>query len=1088
MIARRVSPLAKAGVAMGVVAGILIASYWGWEDRGDSTGNGGAKTEEATLGEHGEGKPKDPTGEGDDQPAAESPYAAAESARQVVSVPALTGSVQTRDGAAIEGAVVSWTRVRAADLQADSNAEAFGRAADDSMTVWTRSDEDGAFEFATPPRGESDRASVLWASHVGHGAQSVWLEAPDEQARSAGILVLPGMGPLDVRVIDGDGNPVIGARLEHLAVDPPCATLAPDDPARSRRERMFLGRQAETNEQGRALLGAFPGEQLVSAKWGSFVSSTWRGEAPAEITLSMAPTFIVGGQILFPLGGAEEDSASAEAVHRIVLWKRTGNIWSELLAVPDVAEGPWGPLAIPRLPRSRYRVDLESTRFVPVSVEFDAPALGNHVAIDLAPPVPGELWFFAEKEDGEAVDGAVLHLEWTAGEREGRLQVAARPDGYVYMGNAPTGQIRYWFTAPEYADSEPGVLQIPLPEPTTLLVTMQRAGILRGRCLHGEQPVEDFEVMVWRSGLIGTGTPYPFRARAEGTFEIPGAPVGEVCITASSAELPSCEPLTVDVSEAAVSEVELRLSSPLVGRGRVVDERSGDPLPEATIQTFVAGATAAIAPWGLPFPVESDGSFAVPGFTARRNYFLVEAPGYSSHFGAVVAENGDAVELGRIALSRTQSLHVQLTTGGADPQATDFSTYTFRAEGPVDYPTRNFAPDGRLRIDDMSAGFYTLVVKRPGGVWHFVTTKLEPHAEWDIQLRVGGSRHLTVNVLDEHGQPADMGYLVEVLYRPDTSFLVRQRERMGPGGTTEFAGIDSDRIEVQLVSDDFAEVYAHTWASFEGQQSLTLDLALGGRSLVVRVVDEGGSAVSGARVRLADPEDPRLMFVGMTGPDGIASILGVPEKRLVGHLLHNTLGTCNGLEVDGARDEVELVFVTGGAVELVVVDGPEKLVDVRCAMWDPFGDLSDRRTTSEDGRVSYRPLAPGPYRFHAERIDCWPIDFDAEARTEDHVTTIEMRRLGGVEFTVFANDGTPAAGRPVTLHSLEFDTDVDEWRKAGRLPPEGSLTTDAAGRLLVEGLPHGSYRWQITAAGGDVAAGQVELLPAQMVKVNVPLP
>ncbi len=57
----------------------------------------------------------------------------------------------------------------------------------------------------------------------------------------------------------------------------------------------------------------------------------------------------------------------------------------------------------------------------------------------------------------------------------------------------------------------------------------------------------------------------------------------------------------------------------------------------------------------------------------------------------------------------------------------------------------------------------------------------------------------------------------------------------------------------------------------------------------------------------------------------------------------------------------------------------------------------------------------------------------------------------------------------VRLVSVEHSTEVDEWIAQRRVECVlGATRTDAEGKLLVRGLPHGEYEWSCGVASGRV--------------------
>jgi len=122
------------------------------------------------------------------------------------------------------------------------------------------------------------------------------------------------------------------------------------------------------------------------------------------------------------------------------------------------------------------------------------------------------------------------------------------------------------------------------------------------------------------------------------------------------------------------------------------------------------------------------------------------------------------------------------------------------------------------------------------------------------------------------------------------------------------------------------------------------------------------------------------------------------------------------------------------------------------------------------------------------REDCWPTTVDKELKPGEQArVTVQMRRLGDLEFTLFSPDGLPVSGVDVSFRSEEFDTSIDSWLAEERIRAPGGLTTDKRGSIHVEGLPRGAYSWSATAFDQELA-GTIELKPTKDNKVSAFVP
>jgi hypothetical protein len=75
-------------------------------------------------------------------------------------------------------------------------------------------------------------------------------------------------------------------------------------------------------------------------------------------------------------------------------------------------------------------------------------------------------------------------------------------------------------------------------------------------------------------------------------------------------------------------------------------------------------------------------------------------------------------------------------------------------------------------------------------------------------------------------------------------------------------------------------------------------------------------------------------------------------------------------------------------------------------------------------------------------------------------------------------DGLPVSAAAVSLRSMEFDRDVEDWVSEGRLawPVQGARTDDG-GEFAIDGIPNGDYTWRVTVASGETVSGIATVPP-----------
>jgi len=209
---------------------------------------------------------------------------------------------------------------------------------------------------------------------------------------------------------------------------------------------------------------------------------------------------------------------------------------------------------------------------------------------------------------------------------------------------------------------------------------------------------------------------------------------------------------------------------------------------------------------------------------------------------------------------------------------------------------------------------------------------------------------------------------------------------------------------------------------------------------------------------------------------------------LVARLEQSDLGFHHGIPCDATKDEVELVFRCDCRLETTVRDGDTPLSGALCGILDSYGAMANTVYTDEAGRAGHGSLGPGRYNVRVVRKDCWPVERVVEVHDGANQVVLTMRRTGALELSVTSNEGLAVPGQVVGVWSAEFDADVAHWIEQRRVRADSGLVTDQNGKVLVDGLPHGSYRWTVSLAGGAGLAGQVEVPVGETGQQRIVLP
>ncbi len=947
-------------------------------------------------------------------------------------------------------------------------------------TLETISDEAGRFEFNATPGVSDEHGSVLWATHPGFRADYRFFEA-GVAPQSIDSLRLDIAAPIRVKVLSREDVVVSGAVVDQFGTAPAVASHA----QKLVRLRRVLHRSAHTDANGELELGAFPGVQVLIASLGQLRSVPKRTQAGSDLTLRLVPTFSVAGTVSLP----SWEHLNYVGERRLTISVQEGNVSKTLLSLRHVKEGPWGPLQVPLVPGSDcFRIRLDGSPIIPEDARFAPPTPGSLLHFDLAAELGYDVWFFADNEEGEILYDAEARVWWRDKESPHEWKLVerhARADsGEIPVWSLPAGWIKYEVRAPGYVPYVNDDIELPMkPEPYTVAVTLRRAGRIRGRCLHAGRPVEDFEVAIWPHQAEHARTLHPFADREDGSFEIDESWLGEVGITASAGDLPSCVPERLFVEPDRTTEVTLELPSPIKGRGLIVDARTGVPVSGAMVQLHVRGTSQILTPWGPPRTIRPDGRFEVSGLVEGSNALSFRAEGYAALQTTARCETDASIqELGTFALQRPQNLEVRLIGNGP------FSGYRFRAEGVDQVPLQSFPHEGILRVEDIAPGWYTITITEPDESEVVCAVNLVPGEPWLLEKLVGGGRRLEIEPVSDDEAELSQVAIAHIAYQSERGYFV-QRGRESVRGQTPlfvFESIDADSVQVRLF-DRVHEQLAVAQASFSSDE-LHLRVPIQQEALRLSVVDPEGNPLSNVQVTITDPSDDSLLLQGTTGELGVCTILGVPRKPIEASLFHRSAGSRQRVPCDASSGQIELVLAASAWIELQLFDQNAPATGISCSfLWKDDQTAASALSSGSDGRARFEKLTPERYRIRCWHPDYWTVDLEIEARESPEPTPVQIRRLGAVELQVLTG-GIPVSGQAIDLRSSEFGASVQDWIDAGRITAPSGLSTNVRGTISLEGLPHGPYVWAIALSDGKQLQGTLTVLPGKSVHVPIGLP
>jgi len=986
----------------------------------------------------------------------------------------LRGRVRSKSGAGVAGARVVWLALQPEDVEAEPTwpSPDWGESPRTSIDVLTESD--GSFAFTSAPTPELPFGSVLLALHRDHFAGGLDL-GPERGSWPTNIVIeLEPSSPIEVQVVDAAGKPQLGAIVHHVAKP---RARGPADPSPGAPYERFLAQQATTDGNGNVWLAPFRGEQALWARKGELQSVPWQGPRPVRVRLRLGETFSIGGTLSLP-----HWDARFHGERRILVSGWTGNLWRPIAKLRAVQGGEWGPLFIPLEGISHYKVRLEGAPIVPIEQALDPAPAGAHRRIDFVAEKQAELWFEVRDESGNPIPSAKA-VVWWKGAPTGATHVegAARPNGRIWVGTFPPGWVQYRITAPGFAAFE---YEAEAPSVDALGITMHRGGGISGRCTHDGKPVEDFQVIYWHEGSAREYREASFFGREDGAFDLDNLEPGEWSIHAASPRFPSGKPVVVRIEKEVTAQVQLDLPTAIRGGGRVVDQ-DGKVIASARVQAYSSGGIARSFPWGPRVVAAADGTFELEAFVPGANYLSVEADGFSPSDVERNATDTSFLDWGDIRLFRPQALDLALV-GLEEWNGVDLTSLRARGKEGALLEERTFSAEGLVQFEGVAPGDHQVFVTFPDNTWTRLDVRLDPGKDWSFDLKLAGEKRLAVQALDPAGESLSFTAGILVSAQEENGLFVVRAGSCPRDGPATFAGLRATRAQVWVL-DPASEVVATRDIDLSAA-STRVEIRVGEEPLRVRVLDVEHAPLLGAWVTIRSADGREIHAVDDTDSDGQAELFGVPEGMALMDVAHGIAGKCFGVPVDPSVGELEFVLEAKGALELKLVDGDLPLSGVAARIETSGGvTLSDARQTDDQGVVRFEPLGEGSYHLACRRGDCWPALVDRSlAADERALVSVQMRRLGDLELTVFNREGLPVSDLELDLRSKEFDVPVEAWLKDERVQGPAALTTDALGKLRLQGLPHGTYTWSVSL-DGEPQTGSFTLEPAKSNQVRVTL-
>lgn len=917
---------------------------------------------------------------------------------------------------------------------------------------------------------------VLWASHASSRARAVSAEVGAALAEDPIPIVLERCDPLIVRVLGSGGEGVPGAVVVERAVSAHDARVAGRTREPSREadiapewleqfERHFVTDSAGT-------VSAHPAAftlELVARRGQVLSRPRLADPGQGEVVLELREPASALGTVHLPYGFDPADEI------RVSVFQRSPSLVcaedERLLGIARVeTSGSWGPLEVAPDPEHLLIFRLDGGSLVPEEKQLDPRQLRSPFVVDFTPRIGLDLpvlVFVRRGPERAPVPGARVEFIHRLQESEPVARVSGWTDqeGRVLLRGCPetTGAVIVRASGFTSGDVRP----VALPRTVDVEVELAEGGVLFGRCLHDGQPVRDFDVFLWQ-GEPRERVRHSYRDRVDGSFRIDGAPSGMVQTCASSPGQPECDVQTLEIHLDQPRETVFELPSPVVGRGRVVDAHSLEPIANAQLRILVTASMVRLDERGPVHGVLADGSFEIAAFPPRDTLLLVEAAGYGSRRveGSYSAEGG--VTFGEIALARAQALEARIVA----PASYDASQIWFLGQGPTIIPFTRFPVDGRLVIPDVSPGYYRFVAAWQDGSNVTRVAELVAGRPWVLEFSFDPEHELLVEVVGTGNDPLPEGCDVLIIHPTAEGGEAARSASLDERGIARFYDFEATEVLV-VVKDSSGRDLGLTRKSFGASEERRVRLVLSKRSLEILVLDSEMRPVPSAHLHLSDPSAGSYWALySATGADGRHEILGVALDTLLLDVQHPSAGSASNLVVNVAevgRTEIEVTLQGGEDLRARVMDEERPAGGVTLELYPSVRSIHiSSRHTDADGAASWARMQPGRYQVHVNSTGYWPTWHELELRGGGQVHSIEALRLGELVLRLRDVEGHALPGLAVEGIALELGESVSSWAQSRRIHARpAELRTDVAGELRLQGIPRGTYRLRIQTPAGE---------------------
>lgn len=973
----------------------------------------------------------------------------------------------------IRGASVRWSALDAEWIAAEGEWPRLDWEKLDRQTVSATTDEHGEASVELP--NQSGARGVLWVTDPRYAAAAFVSDERGEPALPR-VIVLRDPSHLNVRVAGAAGVGAEALEVESLA---DCRELSSSSldalqcSARRTYRRTWTAKASEL-----VAIEPLAVEQAVQASCGNLRSEPWFGRAPADITLELRPTFVLGGRVRTegPTGPVEA-WVTCRAVR--------GFEKSQLARVHVATDGAFGDMRLPVLECDSYEVELIGPQCARQFAQIVDPAAGDRRTVEFSISSGVTVAVQAVDPESLGIAGATVTAQWLDDTAWRRVERRTNADGIASFEGLPPASVWLRVRAAGFVPKLAEPVETSTHDGKPIRLQLTPAGRVEGRCLIAGQPARDFTVHFW-SKQPTDGGKLEVRGSADGHFVVDEAAPGEFVLMATGTTSLQSPQVRVLVDYVKTAEAVLELPAPLTLTGRVVNGMTGEALSSGRAALQVTVRDQILRPWKEATRVDARGVFSIEGAVPGLNTLRVTADGFAPRAVVVHAEAGRPLDVGLIGLHQHGSLELQLER--ASPE--ELQSLRVDLQGVDLRPAIQPSNAGVVRFDRLMPGTYFPRIIFADNSTRYLLTHVAPgrHVRLVTPISIAG---FEIEVVGATPEIAEKLYELHVAFAGDDEVAGDEYYPVRRGKAVQVRSLPAKRVVLEA-SDSNRVVLGVGRFELSGKPGEVLRFVVDGHSPELRIVDRDRQPIAGASVGIIGANlDPTWTRYYITDGDGRCSLDGITFESLGVRLQHADHGVTAVRIVELPRDPtrpLELVLDARLALRVQVMDHTTPLGGIELYARDEarFENGLANATSDPTGLATWRAVSAGAYEVAVVHPGLWPDRARIVVTEANPPVEMQVRRLGGAEFRVTTALGQPVRGVRVDLHSLERDVSVAKWIETGAVPaPGGGLITDEQGRLTVRGLPNGDFSYRATLPNGSVIDGSVRVPPLDVIEVPV---